>query len=76
MKLDDALLGEAKLLAQRSGSTLTAVIEDALRERLARRNAPDQLEPTRLPTVGGQGFLPGVDLNDSAALRDLMDAAA
>ena len=73
--LDDALLAEAKLLARRSGKTLSAVVEDALRERLARRNAQPERAPVRLPTVGGNGLLPGVDLDNSAALRDLMDAA-
>ena len=76
INIDDHLLAEAKLLAQRSGKTLTAVIEDALRERLARRHPTAQREPTRLPTVGGNGLLPGIDLDDSPVLRDLMDAAS
>jgi hypothetical protein len=75
VNVDDRVLAEAKVLARRSGKTLTAVIEDALRERLARRPASPPGEPVRLPTVGGNGLLPGVDLDDSAALRDLMDAA-
>jgi hypothetical protein len=76
INLHDGVLAEAKALARRSGKTLTAVIEDALRERLARRAAPASQEPVRLPTVGGKGLLPGVDLDDSADLRDLMDAAS
>jgi hypothetical protein len=76
IRLDDDLLAEAKQAAQQSGKTLTALIEDALRERLARRRAPEQREWVRLPTVGGNGLLPGVDLDDSAALLDLMDAAS
>ena len=76
INLDDELLTEAKLLAQRSGKTLTAVIEDALRERLARVPGRMECERTRLPTVGGNGLQPGVDLDNSAALRDLMDAAS
>jgi hypothetical protein len=75
VNLDDQLLGDAKLLAQQTGRTLTAVIEDALRERLARRHTSAECAPTRLPTVTGQGPLPGVDLDSSANLRDLMDAA-
>jgi predicted transcriptional regulator len=35
--IDDQLLGETKQLAVRTGRTLTAVIEDALRETLARQ---------------------------------------
>ena len=75
INLDDDVLAEAKLLAQRTGKTLTDVIEDALRERLARREVPMRKEPLRLRIVAGNGLLPGVDLDNSAALRDLMDAA-
>jgi hypothetical protein len=76
LNLDDHLLSEAKLLARRSGTTLTALVEDALRERLARRVAASPAVPVRLPTVGGNGLLPGVDLDDSAGLRELMDATS
>jgi hypothetical protein len=76
INLDDDVLAEAKLLAHRSGTTLTAVIEDALRERLARRQAAGSPAPVRLPTVAGSGLRPGVDLDDSSALREYMDAAS
>lgn len=72
IRLDDALLAEAKLHAARSGRSLTSVVEEALREALARRNAPAPRRPLRLPTVRGSGLLPGVDLDDSAALLDRM----
>lgn len=75
VNLDDEVLKQAKLLARKSGTTLTAVIEDALRERLARRQAAESQAPVRLPTVAGHGLLPGVDLDDSGALWDLMDVA-
>jgi hypothetical protein len=55
---------------------MTAVIEDALRERLARPQSREVREPTRLPTVSGSGLVPGVGLDDSAGLRNLMDASA
>jgi hypothetical protein len=74
INLDDYLLTEAKRLAQETGTTLTAVIEDALRERLARRAMPARSEGVfRLHTFTGHGLQPGVDLDSSAALRDLMD---
>jgi hypothetical protein len=76
INLDPHLLEDAKLYARQSGKTLTAVIEDALRERLARRAAATTSRPTRLPTVAGNGVLPGVDLDDSASLRDLLDAGS
>jgi hypothetical protein len=74
IRLDDRLLAEAKHLAARTGRTLTAVIEDALRESLARRKRSKHRPNADLPTYRGQGLQPGVDLDDSAALLDLMDA--
>ena len=75
INFNDQVLTDAKALAQRSGTSLTALIEDALRERLARQHAPQPGQPIRLPTVSGNGLLPRVDLDDSAALRELLDAA-
>jgi hypothetical protein len=77
INVNDRLLADAKRLAQESGMTLTAVIEDALRERLARRSAVSQAgDDFHLCTFTGQGLQPGIDLDDSAALLDLMDAPA
>jgi hypothetical protein len=72
IRLDDQLLVEAKALAARTGRTLTAVIEDALRQALA---AKDRLEEPRpaLPTFAGDGLQPGVDLDDTASLVALME---
>ena len=73
IRLDDELATQAKQLAERSGRTLSAVIEDALREILARQREAARRPPVRLPTVSGKGLLPGVDLDNSAALMDLID---
>jgi hypothetical protein len=72
VRLDDHLLAEAKKHAAESGRTLTAVLEQALRESLARRSQQARAKPVRLKTVRGSGVRPGVDLDDSAALLDLM----
>jgi hypothetical protein len=72
IRLDETLLSEAKALAARSGKTLTAVIEEALRESLARRRQRRSGRP-QLPSFQGQGLQPGVDLDDTDALLDLMD---
>lgn len=72
VRLDEHLLAEAKRHAAESGMTLTAVLEQALRESLARRGAQAKSRPVRLKTVKGGGVRPGVDLDDSAALLDLM----
>ena len=74
IRLDDQLLAEAKTLALKSGRTLTAVIEDALRQALAPRFQQSTRRPIQLKTVGGKGLQPGADLGSSAALLELMDA--
>ncbi len=74
VRMDDRLLAEAKKYAADSGRTLTAVLEDALRETLARRRQRVKRERVRLKTVKGDGVRPGVDLDDSAALLDLMES--
>jgi Arc/MetJ family transcription regulator len=77
VRMDDALLAQAKEEAARSGRTLTQVIEDALREALGR---PMSREPSkervRLRTFAGQGLRSGVDLDSAASLLDLMEADA
>ena len=73
VRLDDDHLGRAKAHAAQSGSTLTAFIEDALRRALAEAKDRSEAPPPKFPTFRGTGLQPGVDLNDSAALRDLME---
>ena len=74
IRLDDALLAEAKQVAARTGRSLTAVVEDALRESLHRRHETAR-RAVELPVFGEGGTQPGVDLDDSAALLDLMEQA-
>ncbi len=73
IRLDERLLREAKQAAVQTGRTLTAVIEDALRQFLNRREAPAERRPFRIRPFKGTGVAPGVDLDDSAALLDLME---
>ena len=73
VRLDDNLLGEAKTHAVQSGFTLTAFIEDAMRRALGEAKRRQQRPPPKFPTFRGTGLQPGVDLNDSAALLDLME---
>jgi hypothetical protein len=73
IRLDDDLLRETKIYAAATDRTLTRLIEDALREALARRQRVQKRRRLRLPTSGGCGLQPGVDLSDSKALWDLMD---
>jgi Ribbon-helix-helix protein, copG family len=76
IRLDDQLLREAKALAAHTGRTLTQVIQDALQQSLAQGTDGGSDEPLRLPTFGGRGVRPGVDLDDSAGLTELMDGRA
>jgi hypothetical protein len=76
IRLDEQLLREAKALAARTGRTLTQVIQDALQQSLAQGTDPAGGEPLRLPTFQGRGVRPGVDLDDSAGLLEVMDGRA
>ena len=73
IRLDDGLLDEVRRLAAKHGTTLTAIIEESLRERLARSRSGPSGQRTRLATTGEGGVLPGIDLDDSASLLDMMD---
>jgi hypothetical protein len=76
VRLDDELLAAAKRRAADTGRTLTDVIADALRRELAVAPATAASGPVELPTFGGNGLQPGVDLDDTAGLLDLMEAGA
>jgi len=75
VSIPDHLLTEAKRVAASSGRTLSQVIEDALRASLIRQEVHER-HPFRMPTFRGQGVLPGVDLDDSAGLQELMDQSS
>jgi hypothetical protein len=73
IRLDDDLLREAKAYAAATDRTLTRLIEDVLRESLARRHRGPMQSRVELPTSGHGGVRPGVDLDNNASLWDLMD---
>jgi hypothetical protein len=73
VRIDDDLLADVKQLAARTHRSLNSVIEDALREIIARHTTRTHTSVT-LTTFRGNGVRPGVDLDDTAALYDLMDA--
>lgn len=72
VSVDDDVLRLAKRRAAEEGRTLGEVITEALRERLARQPAGER-ERYSAVTAGQGGTLPGVDITDNAAVRDLMD---
>ncbi len=73
VRLDPHLLAEAEKVAAANGRTLAAVIEDALRESLCRRREGKGGPIASLPTFRGHGLVPGVNLDDSAGLLELME---
>jgi hypothetical protein len=74
LNLDDDLMRAAKDKAHTEGTTLTSVIEQALRASLFDRQEPTERQRYEVPVTGGLGLRPGVDLDDSAALLDIMEA--
>ena len=72
IRLNPRLLAEAKKLAVETNRTLTKVVEDALREVVARRRRPAR-RPVSLTIVGGRGVNPGIDIDDSASLLAAME---
>ncbi|MFP4157933.1 MAG: hypothetical protein ACLFU4_09980 [Opitutales bacterium] len=65
------MLKRAKEQALRRKCTLSDIVNDALRYRLTESPAQSdpQVEPP-LKTYGSAGLQPGVDLHNSASLRD------
>jgi hypothetical protein len=74
VRIDPHLLVQPSGTAAEQGKTLTSLLEEALRESLSRRTAQGGARPVRLKTVTGGGLRPGVDLDDSASLLELMDS--
>jgi hypothetical protein len=74
VRLDDALLERARREAERRGETLTSLIERGLRLVLARPEKRPERVRVEIPVCReGGGTLPGVDLDDSAALLDIVE---
>jgi hypothetical protein len=60
----DAVLTEAKRVAAREGTTVRALVEESLREAIAKRRARNSAFHLRDASFKGQGTQPGVDLTD------------
>ncbi len=72
VRLDDDLFVAAKQRAAAERITLTSLIEDSLRRTLALRLVESD-ERFTVSRFGDAAVLSGVELDDSASLRDLMD---
>ena len=74
VRLPDDLIRRVKAKAASEGRTLTALIEEGLR-RVISESPPCGRGGRVLAPVGSAtgGVMPGIDLDDSAALQDLDD---
>jgi plasmid stability protein len=72
ISLDDDLHRRAKTYAASHGTTLSALVADALRARLA-RPVGARRSAVELPTFKGRGLAPGVSLDDMSTVYDRMD---
>jgi hypothetical protein len=77
LELDDQVMKAVKRAAVESGRTMTAVIEESLRDTLLRRRTGGETKPYKLvlPTVKGRKK-PGVDLTDRDSLFEIMEGRA
>jgi hypothetical protein len=71
--LPDDLIQQANKAALEAEITLNAFLENALREALAKRHYGKPGREFKLTTSGSRGVLPGVNLDDSSALQDIME---
>ena len=73
IRLPEDLLAEAKQHAVKTGRTLTALIEDALRMALRSERPRPARVREEIPTYGKGGINPAVDLDSNVSLLDFMD---
>ncbi len=73
MRIDDALLAEAKAYAARHNRSLTSVLEDALRELLNRHRDRTERADVRLDVFHGDGLMPGIEIDSSARMHEFLD---
>ncbi|MGD9696059.1 MAG: ribbon-helix-helix domain-containing protein [Thermoleophilia bacterium] len=73
IRIDDDLYREVKERAARSGRTIAAVLEDAVRTGLepSGGRSPDRFE---VRPFGSGGLMPGVDLNSNDSVQEALDA--
>ena len=75
INISEQLYRQAKARAATTSQTVSAVIEDALREALRSKPVTER-SIAALPVFGGTGVLAGVDLANRAALVHEMDEGA
>lgn len=72
IRIDDELYREVKARAARSGRTVAAVLEDAVRRGLSPSERRTEARFT-VRSTGRGGLRPGIDLSSNAAIAEAMD---
>lgn len=73
--ISDAVLDSARRAAKERGSTLSRLVDDALRRELSSDAEPPA--PVGIPVFrGGSGLAPGVDLGSNRSIQELFDDGA
>jgi hypothetical protein len=73
INLPDELILQAKKAALDADTTLTEIIANALREALQKGRRKSPRKKIKLTTYGEGGTFPGIDLDDTSSILDLMD---
>lgn len=74
VRLPEDLVRRAKRKAAAEGRTLTALIEDGLRRVLSEGRPAGAAKRTFPPVSTARGgLMPGIDLNETAALQEMED---
>ena len=76
VNIQDQALELCKQKAEQTGKSLGEVISDAILQAYSHRPSGQRRRRYKLPVSGQGGLLPGVDLDGSAALQDVMDGVA
>lgn len=71
LNLEDGLIRRAKEIAAQRGTTLTRIVEDALRDALREDRVASDFDLT-IPTVRGRSA-PSIDPADRERLYDVLD---
>jgi len=72
--IDDDLYVQVKKLAVDQRCTATSVVEEALMKLIAEKtNVVEHYEPFHFKPMGQGGMRPGVDLNDSDQMNQILD---
>lgn len=73
IRLEDALLKEAKIYAAQTDRTLTDLMREGLVTLMQRERFDRPRKKIKLNTFGGSGTFPGIDINRTSELLDRMD---